>query len=214
MSRTKPGSTGVGVARDDTFERTTVGLRKLIERVGPWLLDLGNWIFGALIAFNLLILTALLTVGPVDAAVVVATASIALALPPAVGGFFLLRLMADIKNVDLEEAATQAFQEAGFSVEEQGRPSGSPESIAKRRTRIVLAYSYGLLAWTLLVTIVGVTAAMWHMGWWIGVTFVVMAIASPSIIVGALAQFGSETTLRAPASADKRPTDQADPRHI
>jgi hypothetical protein len=30
------------------------------------LLALGTWIFGALIAFNLLILAALLTVGPVD----------------------------------------------------------------------------------------------------------------------------------------------------
>src|SRR5438045_5336792 len=53
---------------NNTWERTVAGLAKLVERITPWLLDLGNWIFGALIAFNLLVLSALLTIGPVDKA--------------------------------------------------------------------------------------------------------------------------------------------------
>ena|SRR5437879_142802 len=96
-------------ADNDTWERTRAGLVKLLERLTPWLLDLGNWIFGALIAFNLLVLGALLTIGPVDTAVLIATAAFALALPPDVAGFLLLRLAADMKSVDLEQVATQAF---------------------------------------------------------------------------------------------------------
>src|SRR5205085_2323034 len=83
-------------------------------------LDLGNWIFGALIAFNLLVLSALLTIGPVDQAVLIATATFALALPPDVAGFLLVRLAADMKSVDLEQVATQAFVEAGFEAKARG----------------------------------------------------------------------------------------------
>jgi len=110
---------------NDTWERTVAGLAKLVERITPWLLDLGNWNFGALIAFNLLVLSALLTVGPVDKAVLIATATLAVALPPDVAGFLLLRLAADMKSVDLEQVATQAFVEAGFEAQARG-PAPSP----------------------------------------------------------------------------------------
>ena len=81
----------------------------LVERITQSLLDLGSWIFGALLAFNLVILGALLTIGPVDAAVIGSTTAFRLALPSDVAGFFLLRLMTDLKNVDLAEVASQAF---------------------------------------------------------------------------------------------------------
>jgi uncharacterized membrane protein len=97
---------------DETWVRTQAALGTLLVRVTPWLLDLGNWIFGALIAFSLVIIGAMLTVGPVDRAVLVATAAFALALPLDVAGFFLLRLAADMKKVDLETLATAAFIEA------------------------------------------------------------------------------------------------------
>jgi hypothetical protein len=185
-----------GVATDPAVDPGIVGLKNLIERIGPWLLDLGNWIFGALIAFNILILAALLATGPVDGAVIVASAAVALALPPAVAGFFLLRLTTDMRNANLEAVATEAFQEAGFAVEGP-QPAKSPrESRETKRTRVVLAYSYGLLAFTVVVTFVGVTAALWHMGWWVGVVFAVVAIASQGIVIGAIAQFGSNTTWR------------------
>ena len=184
---------------DDTFRRTVAAFGALIERITPWLLDLGSWIFGALIAFDLVILGALLTVGPVDAAIIVSTAAFALALPSDVAGFFLLRLMADLKNVDLEKVATQAFQEVGFSVEDDVPAPSSEESMEKKRTRVVLGYSYGLLTLAVLLTLIGITAALWHMAWWIGVIFVPMVVASQSVVFKAIASTGSNRIRRSPA---------------
>lgn len=192
-----------GTFGDDTFRRTVAAFAALVDRVTPWLLDLGSWIFGALTAFNLVILGALLTVGPVDAAALVSTAAFALALPADVAGFLLLRLMADVKNVDLEEAATKAFQEVGFSVDDDERAHAAPESVEKRRTRIVLMYSYGLLALAVLLTLTGITAALWHMAWWIGILFIPMVIVSQSMVFKAIASAGSNRTWRSPTGAQE-----------
>ncbi|MGZ6214155.1 MAG: hypothetical protein ACXWMG_04305 [Candidatus Limnocylindria bacterium] len=185
-------------AATDTWARTVLGLTKLVERITPWLLDLGNLIFGALIAFNLLILAALLTVGPVDMAVLVSTAAIALALPPDVAGFGLLRLAADMKRVDLERVATQAFVEAGFQVGWAGRVASRDEA-EQRRARVVLRYSYVLLALSVLLTFSGVTAALWHMAWWIGVVFVGASAISMAVFFVALTATGAESTWSTPA---------------
>jgi hypothetical protein len=186
---------------DDTFKRTVSAFGKLVEMITPWLLDLGNWIFGALIAFNLVIVGALLTVGPVDPAIIVSTGAFALALPVDAAGFFLLRLVADLKHVGLEEIAAQAFQEVGFTVENQVPLPDAPESIEKRRTRIVLRYSYALLAVSVLLTLVGMSAALWHMAWWISVVSVAMVVASQGVVFGAIVSSGSTTTWRTPPGA-------------
>jgi hypothetical protein len=144
------------------------------------LLDLGNWIFGALIAFDLLILSALLTVGPLDTAVLIASAAIALALPPDIAGFLLLRLAADMKSVDLEQVATETFVEVGFELKDRA-PGQGPDEAEQRRARVVLRYSYALLALSFVLTFIGVTAALWHMAWWIGAAFVAMAAVSQAI---------------------------------
>jgi hypothetical protein len=183
---------------NDTWTRTEAGLAKLGWRITPWLLDLGNWIFGALIAFDVLILTALLTVGPVDTSVLIATAAIALALPPDIAGFLLLRLAADLKSVDLERVATEAFVEVGFEPEDRA-PVRGPDEAERRHARVVLRYSYALLALTVALTSIGVTAALWHMAWWIGAAFVGMAVASQAIFFVALASTGGSTTWRTPA---------------
>jgi len=140
--------------------------------------------------FDLLILAALLTVGPADLAALVATAAFALALPPNAAGFFLLRLLEDIKNARLEDVAVQAFQEAGLSVN-QVQPSDTSESIAKQRTKTVLIYSYSILSVSVLLTVIGVSAALWHMAWWISVAFVVVTLVSPGVVVGAMASWPS-----------------------
>jgi len=183
---------------NDTLARTEAGLVKLVERIAPWLLDLGNWIFGALIAFDLLILSALLTVGPVDTSVLIATAAIALALPPDIAGFLLLRLAADMKSVDLEQVATEAFVEVGFEVKDRA-PVEGPDDAEQRRARVVLRYSYALLALTVVLTFIGVTAALWHMAWWIGAAFVGMAVASQAVFFVAVASTGGNTTWSTPA---------------
>lgn len=188
---------------DETWARTVSGLEAVVDRITPWLLDLGNWIFGGLIALNLLILGSLMTIGPVDNAVLVATAALALALPPDVAGFLLLRLAADMKKVDLEEVATSAFVEAGFTREEPNAEASDSQAAERKRTRTVLRYSYGLLTLTILLTVIGITAAMWHMAWWIAVAFVAVTVVSQSLIFGAIAGSGSNTRWRPPPGARK-----------
>jgi hypothetical protein len=175
---------------DETFSQTLKGFGTMVERVTPWLLDLGSWIFGALIAFDLLIMAALLTVGPADLAALIAAAAFALALPPSVAGFFLLRLLEDIKKARLEDVAIEALQEVGLSVNQVQTPKES-ESIVKQRTKIALIYSYSILSVSVLLTVIGVSAALWHMAWWISVSFVVVTLVSPGVVVGAMASWPS-----------------------
>lgn len=183
---------------DRTFALTVAGLEKLLERITPWLLDLGSWIFGALIAFDLVILGALLTVGPVDKPVLIASGAFAIALPPAIGGFVLLRLAGDMKTVDLEQLASSAFQEVGFTVEE-GSPE-TAEALERRRVRTVLGYSYALLAVATTLTVVGMTAALWHMALWIGASFAGAALISLGLIGRAIGTGGRRSSVwRAPS---------------
>jgi hypothetical protein len=189
---------GPGAVKDETFVRTVAGLGKILDAVTPWLLDLGSWIFGALTAFNLVILGALLTVGPVDQAVLIATAAFALAFPADVAGFVVLRLAADMKEVALEALATTAFREVGFTFE---AGASSDESRERRRLRTALTYSYSLLTVALTLTLVGMTAALWHMAWWIAPLFVVMVVVSLVLISGAIASTGSPGIWRPPHDA-------------
>ena len=174
----------------ETFSQAASGFGTMVERITPWLLDLGSWVFGALIAFNLLIMAALLTVGPADLAAVIATAAFALALPLDVAGFFLLKLLEDIQKARLEDIAAEAFQEAGFRVDQVATPE-AVDSIRKRRIRIVLVYSYSILSLSVLLTVIGMSAALWHMAWWIGIAFLLVALASPAVVVGAMASWPS-----------------------
>lgn len=194
-------ATARGVA-DETFGRTMAAFATVFERITPWLLDLGSWIFGALLAFNLVILGALLTVGPVDPSVLVATAGFALALPLDAAGFAVLRLAVDMKNVALEEITTTAFQEAGFEIENRA-PTPS-EATEKRRMMVVLRYAYLFLGLAVVLSLVGMTAALWHMAWWIAVIFVAMVIVSQGLGFRAIAFSGSNTVWRGPASAVDR----------
>ena len=179
-----------GSPPDQTAAQAMSGFGTMVERITPWLLDLGSWVFGALIAFNLLIMAALLTVGPSDLAAVIATAAFALALPLDVAGFFLLRLLEDIQKARLEDIAAEAFQQAGFRVDQVATPD-AVESIRKRRMRLVLIYSYSILSVSVLLTVIGMSAALWHMAWWIGIAFLLVALASPAVVVGAMASWPS-----------------------
>lgn len=170
---------------DDSLSRTMASVGKVIDTITPWLLELGSWLFGALIAFSIVLLGALLAVGQHDAAILVASAALAIALPLDVAGFIVLRLAADMKKVGLEETALTAFRDVGFPVDDQAPPGTDGATAEQRRARVVLGYSYSLLSITIIVTLVGVTGALWHMGWWIGVLFVLMVIVS--MVVASLA---------------------------
>lgn len=186
------------VTADDSSTRAFAALATLIERITPWLLDLGTWVFGGLIAFNLLILSALLTVGPVDTAVLIATAGVALALPPDVAGFLLLRLAAEMKRVDIEQLATEAFVEVGFNTKPIG-PVRPPDEVERWRARVILRFSYALMALSVVITFIGVTAALWHMAWWIGAGFVGMVVGGQAVFLLAVSSAGTKATWSTPA---------------
>ena len=59
-SRAESASSSV----DERSARTFEGLRNLVARVTPWLIDVGSWIFGGLTAINLIVISALITIGP------------------------------------------------------------------------------------------------------------------------------------------------------
>jgi hypothetical protein len=199
-------------AANDDVKRTVTALSIVMEKIAPWLLDLGSWIFGALIAVNLLVLGALLTVGPVDAAVLVSTAALAVALPMAGAGFFLLRLAKDMKQLGLEELTVQAFEDVGFAVDEPSSAPTTSPSNQKERTARVLAYCYTLLTLSALLTLVTVTAALWHMAWWIGLVFVAVALISQVAVSRAISAFGSNAMWKAPSGAKERRTESKVPR--
>ncbi len=159
---------------------------KFVERITPWLFEVGSWSFGGLIAFTLLVVASLLTVGPVDPAIMVAMTAFALALPLDVAGLILLRLVQDLKRVGFEEEVVQVFHDVGFTVGEQMASPTALESLRKRRTGIVLGDSLGILALSGLLTLTGMTAALWHMAWWIGVVFFAMVMISLAMVIVAI----------------------------
>ncbi|HET9780680.1 MAG TPA: hypothetical protein VFR33_02790 [Candidatus Dormibacteraeota bacterium] len=169
----------------DTAARTAAALGRLFDAIAPWLFELGNWIFGGLIAVSLIVLGALLTVGPVDTAIKVATAAFALALPLDVAGFVILRLFADMIKESIGNLGIKAFVEAGFSVQE-----GSTAIAESKLRTVALRYSYSVLSVTLLLTVVGLAAALWHMAWWIGLGFAAMVLVSWGVIIRAISALG------------------------
>ena len=183
LSETRKRKGGAG---SETAARTAAALDHLFEDISPWLVELGNWIFGGLIAFSLVILGALLTVGPADTAVKISTAAFAIALPLDLAGFLILRLFADMIKVSLGDIGIKAMTEAGFSVE----GGGAGEIAEGRLRRVALRYSYTLLTLIAVLTVIGLTAALWHMGWWIGVTFAVTVVASQVVLMQAISSIG------------------------
>lgn len=199
-----PANHGRSASVDDTVQRTRTAWGRVLERITPWLLELGAWIFGALIAANLVFLGALLAVGRVDLAVELSAAAMAIALPMNVVGFFLLRLAKDLKQVGLEQLTMQAFQEVGFTTEELGPAAVSSESTEKKRAESMLAYSYTLLMFSAVLTVVGVAAALWHLAWWIGVAFVIASVVGQFLVSRAVGTSGSNLKWR-PLQGGKKP---------
>ena len=194
MSQTDPAPTDPreqntrGVLDEET-EQSMKALEQLGERFTPWLIEVGSWIFGGLIAFNLLVMGSLMTVGPVDRAIVVSTAAFALALPLNVTGLVLLRLVQDLKQVRFEDEVAHAFEQAGLTLGEEQIPSAEAlETMSKSRPRVVLSTSSAILTLSVVLTVTGMTAALWHMAWWIGITFLAMVLIGLVIVTVA---FGS-----------------------
>ena len=86
----------------------------MLDQLKPWLLEFGNWIFGGLIAFSLVIVATLLTVGPAHIEVVMAIAIFACALPLDVVGLVSVRLIKDMNAVAIDDLMQQAFSHSSF----------------------------------------------------------------------------------------------------
>jgi hypothetical protein len=161
-------------------------LGKMVDRISPWLTEFGSWIFGGLIAFILLVLPALITIGPADTASIVATVAFALALPLDLAGLIVLRLVQDLHRIGFAGELAQAFQEAGFPTGEQAtEPAVAAYQL--RRTEITLLYALGVLALSVLLIFAGLVAALWHVQWWIAAAFSAMIVISAGVVVLALA---------------------------
>ena len=203
MSQVDPPQSDPGqeislVAAEEQNKQIMKAFENLVERFTPWLLEFGSWIFGGLIAFTLLVIASLFTIGPVDRAITISTAAFAFALPLNLTGLLLLRLVNDLKHVDFEEELEQAFKGTDPIVREQAASHKTLESMRKRRTILFLSYSLGILALSALLTLVGMIAVLWHMAWWIGVTFFVIVIMCLVFVIIAI------STPRPPESPEEK----------
>jgi hypothetical protein len=157
-------------------------LARLVDGILPWLVEIGSWGFGGLIALDLVLLAALVTVGPADVAVQLAAAAFACALPAEIAGLVLLRLTQDLQDVRLDERALQAFQEARFPDAEAYFPAEADRApLSRRRARIALATALALAALAAALTVAGLTSSLWHVAPWIGLAFLA------ALALGALA---------------------------
>jgi len=149
-------------------ERANSALARLLDRTTPWLVEVGTWVFGGLMALNLVVIAALITVGPVDAAVLISAAAFACALPLEVAGMIVLRLGKDAGDIRLESLALRSFQDARFpDIEAYFPPARERGGVAKRRARLTLGYALAIAMLSTLLTLVGVLASLWHMAPWV-----------------------------------------------
>jgi hypothetical protein len=106
-----------------------------------------------------------------------------------VAGVFLLRLVKDMKDVRIDAVALEAFREADFpNIEAYFPPAQARKTLFKTRTRVTLRYSLGIAAVSLALTITGLTAALWHMAWWVGVVFLVAVVACTGLVMIVMAR--------------------------
>jgi len=169
-------------------KRAMQGLTALLERITPWLIEVGSWSLGGLIALNLVVIAALVTVGAVDVPVRIAVTAFACALPLDVAGIILLRLIKDWQEFRLDELTLQSFQDAHFPDIESYFPSPRDRAaLARRRGRIALAYALGIVATSIALTLVGMAAALWHMAPWIAETFSATVVLCVILLIAILA---------------------------
>jgi len=172
---------------------------KLLEKLTPWLFEFGQWIFGGLIAFGVVIIASLLTVGPDHPAVLLSLAIITWTLPLDVVGLLLVRLIKDMNTMAFDDVVKQAFIDAKIPDADSQMPDSDEETVSsKRRTDVGLRYSVRLAALCGALTLIGLVAALWYMAWWVAVGFILMAVISLVIAITMVPQ------LMRPPSETKR----------
>ncbi len=104
-----------------------------------------------------------------------------------------------MKNIDLEQVATSAFVDAGFTPEGETTETDS-RAAEKRRATLVLRFVRPADA-PVLLTLVGVTAALWYMAWWIALAFAAMVAISQAVVFRGI--FSTNTRWRPPPGLAK-----------
>lgn len=178
------------VAAQASFRQTQKAFEEVAELTTPWLVDIGNWIFAGLIAFDLVVMAPLIIAAALDQALTIAVVTFALALPLNLAGLVMLRLIQDMTHIGFSEEWVRAFQDAGLPLGEQIVSPQAREAQRKRRATIVLRYAFTVLTLSVALTLTGLTAALWHIAWWIGAVFLVMAAISLVLVIAALATLG------------------------
>jgi len=169
---------------DERARQSFDAIGRLLDRTTPWLSEIGSWIFGGLVAVNLVVISSLLTVGPVDAAVRISVTLLACALPLSVAGIVVLRLTKDLTDLRVDDLALQAFKEAGFpEIDAYFPPAPERPALVKRRATVALRYSLAIAVLSGALTFAGLAAALWHMAWWIGSVLIVMAALSAGLVL-------------------------------
>jgi len=169
---------------DERAKQSLDAIRRLLDRTTPWLSEIGSWVFGGLVAVNLVVISALLTVGPVDAAVRISVTLFACAFPLEVAGIVVLRLTKDLMDFGVDDLALQAFKESDFpEIDAYFPPAPERAALLKRRSGLALRYSLGIAVLSMALTLGGMVAALWHMAWWIGSVLLVMVVLSAGLVL-------------------------------
>jgi uncharacterized membrane protein YcjF (UPF0283 family) len=92
----------------------------------------------------------------------------------------------------------QSLRDVGLPVGDQMPGAETRDARRRRRTGIALLFALGILALSVLLTLTGVVAALWHMAWWVGIAFLAMSLVSLGMVIVAL------VILQPPATPEER----------
>ena len=187
---TEPHKDVAYAAAQASLRQVEKASQEAFELTTPWLVDVGNWVFAGLIAFILVVMAPLIVSPSFDQALTIAIIALALSLPLDLAGLVMLRLIQDMAHIGFSEEWARAFQEAGLPLGEQLASPQAREAQRKKRATIVLRYAFGVLTLSIALTLTGLTAALWHVAWWIGVVFLAMTVISLAIVIAAMATLG------------------------
>ncbi|MBA3868946.1 MAG: hypothetical protein H0X30_07320, partial [Anaerolineae bacterium] len=156
-----PGISGPEL--EERIEQRRQIMNSIMDTLKPWLIEFGNWIFGGLIAFNLIIVAPLITIGLGHMEVMVSIVAFACALPLDVAGILLLKLTKDLNDMSIDKVMHQAFKDANIPDIEKHLPTAEQvKSTYKLRTEVGLRYSIWLGGTSAILTLLGMIAALWY----------------------------------------------------
>ena len=173
-----------GAALEAAIEQRRQVMTTLLDRLKPWLIEFGSWIFGGLIAFNLIIVAPLLTIGFDHVVIMVAILAFACALPLTVAGLLLLKLTKDLNDISIDAIMREAFVDAKIPDIDDHLPTDEQlQSTYKLRTDVGLRYSVWLGGISAILTLLGMIAALWYIAWWLAVAFIIVSVVTLLITI-------------------------------